>query len=71
MRHEHYFKANGTGTVMRDVFAFESPLGVLGKLVDALILRRYLQKFLEARCAVIKQYAESDSWRDILNVPAS
>ncbi|MBX0289542.1 SRPBCC family protein [Hymenobacter sp. HSC-4F20] len=40
MRHEYYFEADGSGRLMRDVVVFKSPLGYLGKLVDALILRR-------------------------------
>ena len=66
MRHEHHFEASGSGTLMRDVFVFESPLGWLGKLVDALILKRYLRRFLEERCNVIKQYAESGKWQQVL-----
>jgi hypothetical protein len=66
MRHEHYFEATASGTLMRDVFVFESPLGWVGKLVDTLILKRYLQGFLEERCNVIKQYAESGRWQQVL-----
>ncbi len=69
MRHEHYFQPNGTVTIMRDVFVFESPLGWLGKLVDALVLKRYLRRFLRERCSVVKQYAESGAWREILPFP--
>ncbi len=71
MRHEHYFQSKGNSTIMRDVFTFESPLGYLGKLVDMLVLRQYLQKFLQERCSVVKHYAESGAWRDILSIPTS
>lgn len=66
MRHEHYFDATEHGTLMRDVFAFESPLGILGKLADALVLKRYLQRFLQQRGAVVKHYAESGEWQRVL-----
>ncbi|MBG8556230.1 SRPBCC family protein [Hymenobacter guriensis] len=66
MRHEHHFTSVDSVTVMRDVFQFESPLGWLGKLVDALVLKRYLSRFLEERGRVVKHYAETDAWREVL-----
>lgn len=66
MRHEHYFTAEQGATLMRDVFSFESPLGWLGKLVDALVLKRYLRRFLIKRGQVLQQYAENDAWREVL-----
>lgn len=60
--HDHYFDAapNGT-TVMRDVFAYEAPLGPVGRLVDWLFLRAYMQRLLSERNAVIRRIAESGS----------
>jgi len=66
MRHAHYFEPEGTDTIMRDVFEFTSPLGVLGKLADALVLSAYLRRFLEQRGAVVKRYAETDAWQTVL-----
>jgi ligand-binding SRPBCC domain-containing protein len=67
MEHHHYFESAPTegGTVMRDVFVYESPLGVLGKLADWLFLERYMRAFLVERNRVIKEVAESASedWR--------
>ena len=61
--HEHYFAEDGRGrTVMRDVFAFAAPFGVLGRVAERLILTRYLRRFLEARNREIKVVAESDAW---------
>jgi ligand-binding SRPBCC domain-containing protein len=68
MRHEHHFQSMKSVTIMRDVFAFESPLGWLGKLVDALVLKRYMQGFLQERCNVVKQYAEGNKWQEILSI---
>ena len=64
--HDHSFVARGDATEMRDVFDFESPLGALGRAVDALVLTRYLRRFLERRNEVIKRAAESDDWRGLL-----
>jgi ligand-binding SRPBCC domain-containing protein len=67
MVHHHYFTASPQGTTMRDVFTFQSPLGVCGRLVDALFLTRYLRLFLVGRNRVIKAAAESDGWRRYLD----
>ncbi|RSK33125.1 cell division protein [Hymenobacter metallilatus] len=66
MRHEHHFQVQDAGTLMRDVFEFTSPLGWLGRAVDALVLKRYLRKFLVERARVVRHYAESGQWREVL-----
>ena len=66
MEHHHYFAPSRTGTTMRDVFSFESPLGFIGRLVDTLFLERYMRSFLIERNGVIKAAAESDEWRKYL-----
>lgn len=66
MKHEHHFKQIENGTLMIDIFSYESPYGGLGRLVNKLYLTRYLQKLLEHRNAVIKEYAESNKWQNIL-----
>lgn len=70
MRHEHHFTETAGLTEMRDVFYFVSPLGALGRLADVLVLRGYLRRFLAERGAVIKHYAETDAWRQVLPVVA-
>ncbi len=57
-RHEHYFSVEGKGTLMRDVFVFESPFGIVGRLFNWLILKRYMTRFLLERNRVIKETAE-------------
>lgn len=59
MVHDHEFAEHPTGTLMRDRFEFESPLGILGRTADWLFLRSYLRRFLVGRNAVLKQLAES------------
>ncbi|HEY1054547.1 MAG TPA: SRPBCC family protein [Emticicia sp.] len=66
LRHEHHFIPTGKGTLMKDIFMFESPLGILGKIADKLILEMYLKGFLIERNQFIKQIAESGKWREIL-----
>ena len=57
-RHEHHFSASNGKTLMKDVFVFESPLGVLGGLFNWLVLTRYMKSLLEERNRVIKDAVE-------------
>jgi ligand-binding SRPBCC domain-containing protein len=57
-RHEHHFIKVDDHTVMKDVFVFESPLGIVGGLFNWLILKKYMTKLLEERNRVIKGVAE-------------
>lgn len=66
-KHEHHFKPVDNGTLMIDLVEFESPYGVAGNLVNRLFLKSYLQKLLLNRNAVIKEYAETQKWKLILN----
>jgi ligand-binding SRPBCC domain-containing protein len=63
MEHQHWFETDGTGTLMRDDLAFVSPLGVLGKIADALFVVRHMRLFLAERNRVIKATAEGNDWR--------
>jgi len=64
MKHLHSFKASKYGTEMTDEFAYEMPLGVLGKMADVLFLKRYMRKFLMKRNLVLKQMAEKTIEKD-------
>jgi ligand-binding SRPBCC domain-containing protein len=67
MEHDHWFDAAPDGgTVLRDEFRFAAPLGALGRIAEAVVLRRYMTRFLERRNAVIKRVAESEEWREFL-----
>ena len=61
--HDHHFEAADGGTLMRDQLRFAAPLGLLGTIAEALVLRRYLAGFLMERNALIQRVAESDAWR--------
>jgi ligand-binding SRPBCC domain-containing protein len=64
--HDHFFEHRGEITVMHDRFDFESPLGVLGRIADALFLSRYMRALLLKRGEAIRNVAESDEWRRFL-----
>jgi|SRR3954465_12342153 len=65
--HDHYFEEQNGKTIMKDVFSFQSPLGMFGQLFDKLVLTEYLKKILVERNSLIKEYAETTKWKLILN----
>lgn len=65
-KHEHYFKDLNGGTIMNDVFDYKSPFGILGKLADKMFLEKYITDLLIERNHIIKEFAESDKWKQIL-----
>lgn len=65
-RHEHYFEEKEGVVIMKDVFDFESPLGVLGRIANKIIAYSYLKDLLIRRNDLIKEYAEGELWREIL-----
>jgi ligand-binding SRPBCC domain-containing protein len=56
--HYHYFEEEKDATIMIDEVYYETPFGVLGKLFDVLLLKRYLRKLIEKRNEAIKQQSE-------------
>jgi ligand-binding SRPBCC domain-containing protein len=64
--HDHFFAEDGECTQMRDVFDFDAPLGMLGRVADRLFLTAYMRNLLRRRNAMIKKVAESDQWRKYL-----
>ena len=66
-RHTHYFEEKNGTTIMKDSFVYKAPLGLLGKLADVLFLKDYMEKFLSRRNMLIKKYAETELWKNILD----
>jgi ligand-binding SRPBCC domain-containing protein len=67
LNHDHFFSTQGELTIMKDIFDFTSPLGILGRFADALFLKSYMRQFIVERNCVIKKTAESDDWKLYLN----
>ena len=59
IRHEHHFITECTNTIMKDIFVFQSPFGIAGRLFNKIFLTGYMTRLLTKRNDVIKQYAES------------
>lgn len=58
MKHQHLFRQEGQQTVMTDVFEFESPLGIIGKVFNTFFLENYMKRFLLERNKFLKSTAE-------------
>lgn len=66
MKHEHHFKSCDNGTIVIDLFHFETPYGMLGKWLNSLYLTKYMKRLLEQRNKTIKEFAESEKWKKFL-----
>lgn len=66
MHHQHIFDFKDDVTAMKDIFTFEAPYGIIGKVTCKLFLTNYMKKLLQQRNAVIKEYAETGKWKTIL-----
>ncbi|HET8911605.1 MAG TPA: SRPBCC family protein [Ktedonobacteraceae bacterium] len=64
--HIHEFIPQSSGTLMLDLFTFSAPLGVLGRLAEALFLTRYMRGLLLTRNRYLKQAAEGDTGSELL-----
>ena len=66
MKHEHHFKPCENGTIMIDVFEFETPYGMLGRILNTFYLNSYIKRLLDQRNKTIKEFAESNKWKRLL-----
>jgi ligand-binding SRPBCC domain-containing protein len=64
--HDHYFEQSDGGTLMKDIVRFAAPYGMLGLVVERLVLERHMRKLLEQRNLYIKRAAESDQYKKYL-----
>jgi len=58
-KHIHEFIPHSEGTLMRDALIWTSPFGILGRVVDKLLLERHLRHLVSGRNAMLKKIAES------------
>lgn len=57
-RHRHTFEENEIGTRMLDEVEYRPPLGPMGRLFDAAVLKQYLTRLLRSRNQQLKCIAE-------------
>ncbi len=66
MRHEHHFKPCDNGTIVIDLFSFESPYGIFGRWFNSIYLTKYIKRLLEQRNKLIREVAEGERWKVVL-----
>ena len=66
-KHEHLFTETTNGTLMTDIFDYKSPWGILGQIADKLFLKKYMIELLTERNRIVKTFAESEKWKEVLN----
>jgi hypothetical protein len=59
LRHEHEFHIHARGTLMRDVIQWRSPLGFLGRIADALFIKRHMESFVRTKQQNLKRIGEA------------
>lgn len=57
--HHHEFRADGDATLMTDRVDFQAPFGALGRLVEWLVLRRYMRNLILQRNEWLRRELES------------
>jgi ligand-binding SRPBCC domain-containing protein len=65
--HDHTFEIMNDEVLMKDIFRYRAPFGIMGKLAEKIILTHYMAKLLTERNNIIKEYAESVKWKSVLN----
>lgn len=65
-KHQHIFKKTENGIKMIDIFDYKSPFGIFGRLADSIFLEKYMTNLLTERNQIIKEFAESDKWKLVL-----
>ena len=60
MKHQHIFRQEGKNTIMTDIFEFQSPFGIIGKIFNKIFLENYMKNFLLERNQLIKETAENN-----------
>ncbi|SJM66126.1 SRPBCC family protein [Gulosibacter sp. 10] len=58
--HEHRFVPDGDATVMIDRIEFAAPLGVLGRLVERMVLTSYMERLILQRNRWLKRALEGE-----------
>ena len=64
--HQHFFKAADNGTIIIDIINYETPYGWIGDLVNKFYLNSYLEKLINHRNKVIKEYAVGEKGKALL-----
>jgi ligand-binding SRPBCC domain-containing protein len=65
--HDYYFYDISEETVMVNHFYYKLRWGLLGEVINFLFLHNYLTKIITKRNDLLREYAETDKWKDVLH----
>lgn len=60
LKHNHFFEEKDGYIEMKDVVLYTLPYGLLGKLFDKIVLKKYMINLLTTRNDIIKQVCENE-----------
>lgn len=66
-RHDHFVKEVANGTLLIDKIEYGYPEDFIGRVLSKLYLHAGLEKLIEQRNELIRQHAESEKWRVLLD----
>jgi ligand-binding SRPBCC domain-containing protein len=66
LQHFHFFESHGSLTFMKDEFFYSVPYGIIGRIFNFLILKKYMKALLLKRNRIIKACAENGDWQFFL-----
>ncbi len=58
LKHSYSFEQNGSGTIVKQVMEYSVKFGLLGKIMDVLMIRSQTEKGIKKFFAGLKEYAE-------------
>jgi ligand-binding SRPBCC domain-containing protein len=65
-KHQHFFKTVDNGTIMIDYIDYQTPFGIIGFILEKLLLENYIKNLLQHKNEFIKKYAETDLWKALI-----
>lgn len=64
--HDYYFYDISEETVMVNHFYYKPKWGLIGELINILFLEKYISRIITKRNDLLREYAETEKWREIL-----
>ena len=66
--HQHIIKPTATGVLMEDIVSYSPPMGILGRIANALIIRNKLEEiFAFRKKAIIERFGDDDQSMKIIH----
>jgi ligand-binding SRPBCC domain-containing protein len=58
--HEHFFEPDDDGTIVKDRISYKIPLGIIGRLIHALLIKKKLRGIFEYRAEILRKMFNAD-----------